>query len=84
MHVQLYQVYMELLDHINHILDQAYMQYTLTGSIPSPMVPPLREALIQYHALMSGAIKYLRHFRQQRLRAIEKFRRQGGEEWNNL
>ena len=72
------QVHMKLLDHINHILDHAYMQFTLTGSIPSLMVPPLREALLKFHALMSGTIKDLRHFRQQKLRAIEKFKRQGG------
>ena len=35
------------------------IQYTLTGSIPSPMVPPLREALLKFHALMSGTIKNL-------------------------
>ena len=50
----------------------------LTGSIPSLMVPPLREALLKFHALMSGTIEDLRHFRQQKLRAIEKFKRQGG------
>ena len=37
----MHQVHMEQLDHISHILDQAYMQYTLTCRIPSPMVPPL-------------------------------------------
>ena len=58
---------MEQLDHISHILDQACMQYTLTGSIPAPMVPPLREALLKFHALMSGTIKDIRHFRQQKL-----------------
>ena len=78
----MHQVHMEQLNHISHILDQAYMQYTLTGSIPSPMVPPLREALLKFHALMSGTMKDLRHLRQQKLRAIEKFKRQGGEEWN--
>ena len=56
----MHQVHMELMDHINHILDQAYMQYILTGSIPPPMVPPL----LKLHALMSGTIKDLRHFRQ--------------------
>ena len=47
----MHQVHMEQLDHISHILDQAYMQCTLTCSIPSPMVPPLREALLKFHAL---------------------------------
>ena len=77
----MHHVHMEQLDHTSHILDQAYMQYTLTGSIPSPMVSPLREVLLKFHALMSGTIKDLRHFGQQKLRAIEKFKRQGGEEW---
>ena len=73
----MHQVHMEQLDHISNFLDHAYRQYTLTGSILSPMVPPLREALLKFHALMSGTIKDLRHFRQQKLRAIEKFKRQG-------
>ena len=53
----MHQVHMEQLDHISHVLDQVYMQYTLTGSIPSPMVPPLREALLKFHALMSELSK---------------------------
>ena len=54
------------------------MHYILTGSITPPMVPPL----LKLHALMSGTIKDLRHFWQQNIRAIEKFKRQCREEWN--
>ena len=64
-----------LVQHMHDIILAASSQ-SFNGEVPLPMVPPMRDALQSWHVLINK-LKDLRYLKQQKLRAIEKFKKKG-------
>ena len=70
-----------ILDKTQDLFTVAARQSTETQGIPYPMLPAIGDGCRSVHQLMCDTVKSLRDLKQQKLRAIEKFKKKGGEKW---